>query len=519
MADKRKPAEKHVVVDGSNIATEGRTMPSLQQLDEAVQAFIAEHPHDRVTVVVDATFGHRIDASEKDTFEEAVLAGELVSPPAGAIGRGDAFVLQIADKANATILSNDSFQEFHGQYDWLFDEGRLIGGKPVTGVGWIFMLRTPVRGPASRRAVRGAQKRAARPVATSKKAATSAPATKASEAGPGRRGRRKKAEPAAPAAPARAPAAEQPAKESGRRRRRGTSSAKHMEPINEPLAFIEFIAEHPLGSTVLGTVDSFSSHGAYVLVNGARCYVPLKAMAEPAPTRARDVLSIGEERDFVVVALDPPRRGIDLALPGFAVIQEPTEPIDALEGDAQAEPSTAEQAQEGIMSTAEATAGEGDVPEPAPAKARKARTAATRPSGATTEAGTELAAEEVPQVAQAKKATTRKSAAKKSTKKAAAAKSTARKTTAAKKKSTAKKAPARKTAAKRTTAKKSAAKRPAARKSTAKKTAKKSTAKKSTARKSTAKKSTAKKSTARKSTAKKSTAKKSTARKSAARKR
>ena len=29
---------KHVVVDGSNLATEGRTLPSLQQLDEAVRA-------------------------------------------------------------------------------------------------------------------------------------------------------------------------------------------------------------------------------------------------------------------------------------------------------------------------------------------------------------------------------------------------------------------------------------------------------------------------------------------------
>ena len=76
-----------------------------------------------------------------------MLAGELVSPPAGAIGRGDAFVLQIADKADAVILSNDSFQEFHGQYPWLFDEGRLIGGKPVPGLGWVFLLRTPVRGP------------------------------------------------------------------------------------------------------------------------------------------------------------------------------------------------------------------------------------------------------------------------------------------------------------------------------------------------------------------------------------
>ena len=141
----------YVVVDGSNIATEGRSLPSLRQLDEAVRAFLAEHPADQLTVVVDATFGHRIDASERDEYEAAVLAGELVSPPAGAIGRGDAFVLQIADKANAMILSNDSFQEFHGTYGWLFDEGRLMGGKPVPGLGWVFLLRTPVRGPASRR--------------------------------------------------------------------------------------------------------------------------------------------------------------------------------------------------------------------------------------------------------------------------------------------------------------------------------------------------------------------------------
>src|SRR4051795_11556843 len=149
---------KHLVVDGSNIATEGRSLPSLKQLDEAVTAFLAENPTEHVTVIVDATFGHRIDSSERAEYEEAILAGEIITPPAGAIGRGDAFVLQVADRVNASILSNDSFQEFHGgQYDWLFDEGRLIGGKPVPGVGWVFLLRTPVRGPTSRRAVREAR--------------------------------------------------------------------------------------------------------------------------------------------------------------------------------------------------------------------------------------------------------------------------------------------------------------------------------------------------------------------------
>src|ERR671911_1879555 len=149
---------KHVVIDGSNIATEGRDAPSLAQLDEAVRAFIDEYAPDAVTVVVDATFPNRIDAEERQTFEDAVDANELITPPAGAIGRGDAFVLQIARKAEASILSNDSFQEFHGDYPWLFERGRLIGGKPVPHGGWVFIGRRPVRGPASRRSVTEARK-------------------------------------------------------------------------------------------------------------------------------------------------------------------------------------------------------------------------------------------------------------------------------------------------------------------------------------------------------------------------
>src|ERR1700674_4754415 len=122
-------ASRHVVVDGSNIATEGRSMPSLTQLDQAVREFMGENPDDVVTVVVDASFGHRIDQSEvsmyedaeaggglgsppagvgpvgvapssgpridkseASMYEEAGAAGERVSPPAGAIGRGDAFL-------------------------------------------------------------------------------------------------------------------------------------------------------------------------------------------------------------------------------------------------------------------------------------------------------------------------------------------------------------------------------------------------------------------------------------------
>jgi hypothetical protein len=159
----------HYIVDGSNIATEGRATPSLKQLNEAVMAFIEEHPEALITVVVDATFGHRIDKKEVKAFDEAVANNELVTPPAGAVGRGDAFVLSIANKAKAGILSNDSFQEFHGDYGWLFEPGRLIGGKPVPHVGWVFVERLPVRGPKSRQAVKDA-KQSVRPAASTRAA-------------------------------------------------------------------------------------------------------------------------------------------------------------------------------------------------------------------------------------------------------------------------------------------------------------------------------------------------------------
>ena len=129
-------ATSQLVVDGSNIATEGRTAPSLAQLDEAVRDFLKDRSFDNVVVVVDATFPNRIDQSERDAFEEGVLEGELLTPPAGAVGRGDAFVLQIAEQTGATVLSNDSFQEFHATHEWLFEDGRLWGRQarcPVSG--------------------------------------------------------------------------------------------------------------------------------------------------------------------------------------------------------------------------------------------------------------------------------------------------------------------------------------------------------------------------------------------------
>jgi hypothetical protein len=264
---------KHIIVDGSNIATEGRTAPSLQQLHEAVMALMDEYKGVKVSVVVDATFGHRIAKKEVAEFEKAIENNELVAPPAGAVGRGDAFILAIADKANAVILSNDSFQEFHGKYKWLFDEGRLIGGKPVPLVGWVFVERLPVRGPTSRRSVKTGK------VVKKEAAPASAAASK----------------------PMPIPKAPPP-------------SAKQ-KMANELMPFLQFVEKHPVGAKVKGVVDSYAANGIIVKIGDISGYVPLRNMASPIPRSARDLFQIGDNAAFTVVGYTPSRRSVDLGVP------------------------------------------------------------------------------------------------------------------------------------------------------------------------------------------------------------
>jgi hypothetical protein len=275
---------KHVIVDGSNLATEGRTQPSLVQLNEAVLAFMEENPDVKVTVVVDATFGHRINKKEVAEFNEAVDNNELVAPPAGAVGRGDAFVLSIADKVKAAVLSNDSYQEFHGKYPWLFDEGRLIGGKPVPHIGWVFVERLPVRGSTSRRAMKAGGKIVAKePPKASPEASKPMPVPKTPPPTV-----KKKAAP----------------------------TDVQAKPTNtaDVMAYLSFVEKHPVGSVVKGVVDGYSANGVIVRIGDIRGYAPLRLLGNPAPRRPRDVFSMGQNVTLMIAGYTASRRSVDLGV-------------------------------------------------------------------------------------------------------------------------------------------------------------------------------------------------------------
>jgi hypothetical protein len=299
-----KSGPKHVVVDGSNLATEGRTKPSLAQLNDAVLAFMREFPDTRVTVVVDATFGHRIDKKEIAEFNTAIDNNELVSPPAGAVGRGDGFVLTIAEKVGACIVSNDSYQEFHSQYPWLFDPGRLIGGKPVPNVGWVFIERLPVR-PLATKTVKKASREASRPMPVPKVPPPGArlvakPKSIVAKSGPGR------------PAPART-LLKAPVKAVKPKTKTPTKT------VNDLRSFLDFVEKHGVGSKVKGVVDSYSAHGVYVKMGDVLGYLPLRLMADPAPRSAREQVKIGQAVSLVVDSFLPARRSIDVAIAGVVV--------------------------------------------------------------------------------------------------------------------------------------------------------------------------------------------------------
>jgi hypothetical protein len=541
MNTKNGPA--HVVVDGSNLATEGRSLPSLQQLNEAVMSFMEENPDTEITVVVDATFGHRIDKKETQEFEEGISNNELVAPPAGAVGRGDAFVLGIANKANSTVLSNDSFQEFHGQYDWLFDEGRLIGGKPVPHVGWVWVERTPVRGPVSRKATRGSgsssggrarggRARTKQDENQARVGSVEANAPMPVPKGPPPASKKAAARPAEPKAVVKA-------------------ALSGGDPVNELLPFLEFVEHHPVGTSINGTVDAYSSHGAYITIadTGVRGYVPLRMMAAPTPRSAKSIMKIDSSVTLVVVSFNGARRSIDCAVPDMAARAMAETAAEAVAANEATADVTLEQQASGKKksvaktSVAKKSAAKKKVPtkKKAPTKQAAAKKATTK----------KVVAQKVPaKQAAAKKATTRKVVAKKVVEKEAVAKKVVAKKVVEKevvaKEAVAKKMVAHRTPAKKAPAKKVAAsvktvppraapaKKIAAATAPAKRTpakqivgkkivgkkiaAKKIVAKKIAAKNAPAKNAPAKKVPAKKIAAKKATTKKAAAKQSAAKK-
>jgi hypothetical protein len=196
-------------------------------------------------------------------------------------------VLTIAKKIGATVVSNDSYQEFHSEHPWLFDGGRLMGGKPVPLVGWVFIDRLPVR-PSAAKSVKKASREANRPMPIPR---TPPPNIKLAA-------KTKVATTSAVAAPA------------------ASARTKPTTAVNELTPFLEFVEKYKIGSKVKGTVETYSAHGVYVRIGNVLGYLPLRLMSHPPPRSAREFVKIGQQVSLVVSSFTASRRSIDVGIVG-----------------------------------------------------------------------------------------------------------------------------------------------------------------------------------------------------------
>jgi molecular chaperone DnaK (HSP70) len=143
-----------LVVDGSNLAWIGHSpsrpgvyekddRPSFAQLVSACEALAVKFPQAEIHVVVDATFRHKVAEDEKDAVSAALSKGDILQPPAGTEGKGDALVVAIADESGAVVVTNDNFVELQSRYPWLRESGRVLGAT-YTKNRWVFTPRTCV---------------------------------------------------------------------------------------------------------------------------------------------------------------------------------------------------------------------------------------------------------------------------------------------------------------------------------------------------------------------------------------
>ncbi|MFB7605356.1 Hsp70 family protein [Streptomyces gardneri] len=151
-------APQTLVVDGSNLAWIGRSPvdpgtyleddgPSFAQLRDAREALSRKFPDAEINIVVDATFRHKVMDDEREAVTAALSKGDLVQPPAGTEGKGDALIAAIADESGAMVVTNDNYAELQDRYPWLRESGRVLGATYTKGV-WIFTPRicVPPRG-------------------------------------------------------------------------------------------------------------------------------------------------------------------------------------------------------------------------------------------------------------------------------------------------------------------------------------------------------------------------------------
>jgi Zc3h12a-like Ribonuclease domain. len=124
-----------VVVDASNVAHHVKNangQPQMSNILAAVRAL--EESEDEFVIIADASLRHDID--DKETYLKLLESENVEEVPAG--NDADHFILDIATREKAKILSNDKFRDYAAEFrniasmriPFVIEKGRLTFGKP-----------------------------------------------------------------------------------------------------------------------------------------------------------------------------------------------------------------------------------------------------------------------------------------------------------------------------------------------------------------------------------------------------
>jgi hypothetical protein len=138
-----------IIVDASNVARSPSSPPDIELLDDCRRAAEQFFNGRRVILIADASLPRVVEHNSSqvhyDLLNRMISDRRLVIVPPGIRGRADRFILDTATKTQGVVVSNDSYKEFHGDFPWLFEEGRLYGHTYHEVLGWDFTQRFPVR--------------------------------------------------------------------------------------------------------------------------------------------------------------------------------------------------------------------------------------------------------------------------------------------------------------------------------------------------------------------------------------
>lgn len=111
-------AGKLIVVDGANVAWSEQSSdrkPKVSNLVAMRQALEAEGLDP--IIIIDASL--RYDVDDPDQLEGMIDGQHVRQSPAGT--EADYFILKTAEQQEANIVSNDTFEKYRDEYDWIWD--------------------------------------------------------------------------------------------------------------------------------------------------------------------------------------------------------------------------------------------------------------------------------------------------------------------------------------------------------------------------------------------------------------